>query len=255
MAGAVDVVVADWLFVANQRAAGTKLCFAPFSAATGGVLVRHEAPIRTLGELRDRRLGVAGGPTDKSWLVVQAAGRSIAGIDLAAAARVVYGAPPLLGAKLEQGELDAVLTFWNFAARLLAAGCREVISVADCSGALGLPATTPLIGYVFHEDWAEQHRAAIDGFLAAARAAEDLLATSDAEWQSLRRLMDAEDDTVFAQLRARFVAGISHPSVNAQQAAAQLLLDILMRTGGEKATGGVDALPAGVFWRATDREG
>ena len=132
MAGAADVVVSDWLFVAAQRAAGTPLCFAPFSTATGGVVVRGGSPIRSFADLKGRRLGIAGGPVDKSWLILQAAAHA-RGIDLAATARVVYGAPPLLGAKLEQGELDAVLTYWNFVARLEAAGGREVIPVAACA--------------------------------------------------------------------------------------------------------------------------
>jgi len=38
MAGGSDVVVSDWPFVAVQRTAGTKLCFAPFSSSSGGVI-------------------------------------------------------------------------------------------------------------------------------------------------------------------------------------------------------------------------
>ena len=99
------------------------------------------------------------------------------------AANVVYGAPPLLNAKLMQGELDAVLTYWNFAARLEAADYRQVISVDDCAQRLGLPASMCLVGFVFREDWATQNTGAINGFLAAASAAEALLTDSPEEWQ------------------------------------------------------------------------
>ncbi len=117
MAGGADIVVSDWLFAAEQRQAGTKLCFAPFSSATGGVMVAKDAPIRGLGDLRGKRLGVAGGPLDKSWIIVRAAAQATAGLDLASDASPVFGAPPLLDAKLRQGQLDADLTFWNFAAQ------------------------------------------------------------------------------------------------------------------------------------------
>jgi NitT/TauT family transport system substrate-binding protein len=40
MAGQADIVVLDWPFVAVQRGAGTKLCFAPFSSSSGGIMVR-----------------------------------------------------------------------------------------------------------------------------------------------------------------------------------------------------------------------
>ncbi len=255
MAGSVDVVVSDWLFVAAQRAAGTKLCFAPFSSASGGIMAASEAPLHVLADLRGRRLGVAGGPADKSWLLVQAAGRATQGIDLASIADVIYGAPPLLGAKLQQRELDAVLTFWNFAAKLEAAGYREVTSVAQCAAALGLSDSMSLVGYVFHQSWAEANRPVIDGFLAASKDAEQLLVQSDAEWQQLRPVMNAEDDAVFARLMQRFDAGVARPDPVAQQQSAAKVFAILRETGGTQATGGLDALPPGMFWPARDAAG
>ncbi len=250
MAQSVDVVVSDWFFVASQRAAGTQLSFAPFTTASGALMVPSASPVRGIADLRGRRLGVAGGPLDKSWLLFQAAARSTAGIDVAAAAEVAYGAPPLLNAKLQQGELDAVLTFWNFAARLEADGFRQVISVADCARALALPAPLSLIGFVFHETWARENPAMVAGFLAAAADAEHRLAASDADWQQIRPLMEAPDDALFASLRRRFIEGIALPSHADQQRAAALLFDILLRSGGTRATSGIDRLPEGIFWPA-----
>ena len=248
MAGAADVVVSDWTMVATQRAAGNRLCFAPFSSALGAVMVPAEAPLHTLADLRGRSLGVAGGPLDKSWLLVRAAAAATAGIDLAATARLAYGAPPLLGAKLRQGELDAVLTYWNFAARLEAAGYRQMIGVADCAAALGLPGPLGLVGFVFHEDWATANRPLADLFLAAADEAERRLADDDAEWQAIRPLMDAPQEALFDSLRRRFREGIAHPSAEQEQRTAAAVLAILGQQGGRAATGGLAALPPGVFW-------
>ena len=248
MAGAADVVVSDWMFVAGQRAVGTKLCFAPFSSSTGGVIVAAGSPVRSLADLAHRKLGVAGGPADKSWLIVRAAAKATSGLDLAEAADVVYGAPPLLNAKLLQGELDAVLTYWNFAARLEAAECRQVASVDDCARGLGLPASMSLVGFVFHEDWATKNVAAINGFLAAVASADELLAHSDAAWQEIRPLMNAPEAALFARFRQRFVDGITHPTQEAQAQAARQLFDVLRRTGGAQATDGLQTLPEGIFW-------
>ncbi len=264
MAGAADVVVTDWLFVARQRSRGTALSFAPFSAAAGGVMVPQASRVAELADLRGLRLGVAGGSGDRSWLLVQAAGRR-AGIDLAREAHVNYGAPPLLGAKLQQGELDALLTFWTFASRLEAEGFREAVSVAGCGQALGLPADLDLLGYVFHEEWGKAHRTAIDGFLAAAGAAQALLARDDAAWAALRPMMQLPDgaagEAVMANLRRRFAAGIVRPGVAEQEHAAAQVLAILGPDAGAaegpavagtddgKADGTVLAsLPSGVFW-------
>lgn len=250
MANAADLVVSDWLFAATQRAGGTKLCFVPLSSALGGIMARADAPVRDLADLRGRKLGVAGGPTDKSWVLVQAVARR-QGLDLAAAARLNYGAPPLLEAKLLQGELDAVLTYWNFAARLETQGAREVVSVAECERALGLPGDTAMVGYVFREDWARANRGAVDGFLAASSEAEAILARSDAEWEAIRPLMNAPDDALFARLKVRFLAGIVPPGARqAQERDVGRILAILGETGGERAVGGLAALPQGLFWRA-----
>jgi len=248
MGNQADIVVLDWPFVAIQRGAGAKLCFAPLSSASGGIMARPDASIHALADLNGKRLGVAGGPADKSWLVVQAAARK-QGIDLANAARIAYGAPPLLGAKLQQGELDAVLTFWNFAARLETEGCVQAISVADCAIALGLPPRLNLIGFVFREDWATASASAIDGFLAAAAQAQHILANSPEDWQAIRPLMGAPDDRLFARLRERFSAGVAGLSDAAtQQDDAARLFAVLKETGGTHATGGLESLPPGLFW-------
>ena len=247
MAGAADIVVNNWMMVAAQRTAGHRLCFAPFSSALGGIMVRADVPIRTLADLKGRKLGVAGGPFDKSWLLVQAAARQ-EGIDLAVGASVVFGAPPLLGGKFMQGDLDAVLTYWNFAARLQAAGYRELRSVAACAQALGLPARLGLVGYVFHEDWATRNRPAIDGFLKAAAAAEQHLASDPAAFQAIRPLMNAPQDALYEELKRRFVAGIGHPSAAEEQASAEKVFAILARIGGKQATAGLTRLPSGMFW-------
>lgn len=254
MAGGADIVIADWPFAAAQRQAGTPLCFAPFSAALGGIMVPAASPVRRLDDLAGRRLGVAGGPLDKSWLLVRAAAKARAGIDLAVATRIAYGAPPLLGAKLEGGELDALLTFWTFTARLEAKGYREVLSVDDCAAQLGLPRLPPMIGFVFHEPWARTNHAAVSRFLAAVDEAERLLATDATDWGPIRPLMDAPDEALFRALRRRFLAGISAPRPVEMERLAAGVLQALLTTGGPRATGGLTRLPPGLFWdRADDR--
>ena len=247
LGGAVDVIVSDWLFVGIERARQLRLNFSPFSSATGALLAARHADVRSVRDLAGRRLGVAGGPYDKSWMIVRAAVRQRDGIDLARTARVTYAAPPLLSAELEHGGLDAVLTFWNFAAALEVAGLRPLLTVAACARALGLPAHPPILGYVFRQAWAERNPAAIRGFLAAAAAAEDLLARSDAEWNAIRPLMGAPDDRLFARLRAGFRAGITHPTPAVERAAAERLFAVLHALGGNAATGGLARLPPGVF--------
>jgi NitT/TauT family transport system substrate-binding protein len=109
MGGAVDAIVEDWLFVSRQRADGLGLTFIPYSSNVGAVMVKPDSGIESLADLRGKRIGVAGGPLDKGWLMLQAYARKTGGMDLAKEVEPVYGAPPLLTEKLKSGELAAVL--------------------------------------------------------------------------------------------------------------------------------------------------
>ncbi len=242
---AVDVAVSDWPFVAAQRTHGGTLCFAAGSnGSLGGIMVPAASRIRTLPDLRGKRLGVAGGAADKSWLLVRAAARR-QGVDLAHEATLSFGAPPLLDAMQRHGDLDALLTFWNFAARLEAAGFRQALSVADCARLLGVKQAPVLVGYVFDAVWARQNPALIGGFLAAASAVASLLAASPAEWDHVRPLMDAPDEALFQALRRRFLDGIAHPSGSEMLAQATQLQALL-------GPGTAPGVPPGVFWQGAD---
>ena len=134
--GEADLIVSDWLWVARERSLGDRLMFTPYSTALGAIMTPKDSPIHALADLAGRSLGVAGGPLDKSWLMVQAAALQ-GGKDLAKAARPAYGAPPLIAEKLMSGELDAALEFWTFSVGLEARGFRRAIDMADVEKALG----------------------------------------------------------------------------------------------------------------------
>ncbi|MEJ2592866.1 MAG: ABC transporter substrate-binding protein [Candidatus Thiodiazotropha sp.] len=91
--GAVDMIVTDWLWVSRQRGDGRDYTFVPASHLVGAVMVNPDAGIKTLADLEGKRIGVAGGPVDKSWLLLRAYGREKLGVDLAKAAQPSYAAP------------------------------------------------------------------------------------------------------------------------------------------------------------------
>ena len=69
--GGADLIISDWLWVARQRAQGAKLTFYPHSSAIGAVMTKNPA-IKSVKDLAGKTLGVAGGPLDKSWLMLKA---------------------------------------------------------------------------------------------------------------------------------------------------------------------------------------
>lgn len=248
LAGTVDMMVGDWLFVSRQRAEGMPLAFLPFSTSIAALMLGPGSPVATLGELRGRRIGVSGGPLDKAWLLLLSHGRR-QGIDLAAEAQPVFGAPPLLGETLRRGGLDAALLYWNFAARAEAEGMRKFLAMEAVEMALGASAPVAMIGAVFSTQWAKAHPAALAGYRRASAAAKTILAESDAEWDALRPLMRAESEAVFLRLRDRFRAGIPRRPVAEEEADAARLYAVLAREGGARLLGPAPALVPGTFWR------
>lgn len=119
--GSVDGAVSDLLWAQARYEAGTAYRYVPFSSQIGEVLVPDGSDIRTLADLRGKRIGVAGGPDGLGWRLLQRAAAA-QGLDLAREATVQYAAPPLLGQALRRGQVDALLTFWHFSARLRGEG-------------------------------------------------------------------------------------------------------------------------------------
>jgi NitT/TauT family transport system substrate-binding protein len=127
-AGDVDVIVSDWLFVSRERAEGTPLTFVPYSTSVGAIMVPPDSIAKTLADLKGAKIGVAGGPLDKNWLMFQGMAKDKYGFDLAAETEPAFGAPPLLMEKLLQGEFSAASNFWNYNAKLEVAGYRQIVS-------------------------------------------------------------------------------------------------------------------------------
>lgn len=246
LAGEADVIVSDWLWVARERAEGQDLVFIPYSRAVGALHVPADSSATVLSDLAGRQIGVAGGPVDKSWLILRAYAQKVEGFDLAGRTEQVFAAPPLIFETALSGELDAAVNFWHFGAKMEAAGMRPLITVAQAGAALGLNPDTPLLGYVVQGSLLAEHPDLVQGLAAASRDAKDLLARDDAAWEALRPLMKAEDEAQFQALKAGFRAGIPAPGP-VDEAAAQKMLEIMASLGGTDLVGRMTTLPPGVF--------
>lgn len=246
--GSVDVAVVDWLWVARARALGAKLLFYPYSSAAGAVMVKGDSAVRQIGDLKGRVLAVAGGPLDKSWLIVQVAAIR-AGIDLKRETTLEYGAPPLIAQKLQQGEAAAGLNFWNFCARLEALGYRRILDVRDAEAALGLKQPVALIGYVFSEQFVANHPRTIDRFIAVTQRANEILLRSDQEWEALRPLMKAEDEATFKAYRDRTREGMPRRPISEEETDARALFSTLASVGGPELLGPSLQLDHGLYYQ------
>ena len=216
--GSADIIVSDWLWVARERAGGARLTLYPASTGIGAVMSK-DATIKSVTDLAGKKLGVAGGALDKSWLLLKAFALK-QGVDLEKTATILYGAPPLLAEKAAQGEIDAVLEFWNFALGLEARGFHRAIEMTEVEKALGAKRDPIVTGYVFDEGFANAHRDALERFFAMMRKARALIASSDEAWRAAATRIGAKDKATLDLYRKRYIEGGPKGTLDEQEADA-----------------------------------
>lgn len=242
----VDMFVSDWLWALRVRAAGKSVSFIPYSKSLGAIMVPRDSRARTLSDLAGLRVGVAGGSHDKSWILLRTWAKSEHGLDLLRLSSVEYAAPPLLNGQIRQGHLDAVLNFWHYCARLESAGYRRLFDMGDALTGLGI-SNTPMVGYIFKDEWARTHNGIVERFNLAVRKARERLLSDDAEWLRLRPLMKAPDDAMFVALRERYREGVPRRWGREDEIAARKLTRLFHATGGKELTSSEQFVP-GTFW-------
>ncbi len=247
--GGADIIVGDWFWVARNLSEGRQFAYAPYSLAAGGIITEKDSGINTAADLRGKKLGIAGGKIDKSWLLVRAWGISSLGIDLINKVRPVYGAPPLLNRLYQRGEMDAVLTFWHYQARLLAdEKNRKILDAKALMKELGIDPGVPINGWIFKVDWARTNPKLIKGFLEASRQAAEIMRTSDNEWRRLKKLMKPEEKAAFEVLKAEYRSGIPSSFGKKEVEGAKKLFAVLRELGGSDLVGRAKELPSETFW-------
>ncbi|MGR9051345.1 MAG: ABC transporter substrate-binding protein [Gammaproteobacteria bacterium] len=246
--GAVDMIVADWIWVSRLRAGGEDYTFYPYSATSGALVVAADGPIRNLSDLKGKRLGIAGGELDKNWLLLQALVQQQQGFALDETVEKVFGAPPILNQQILDKRIDAVMTYWHFAARLEALGYRQLVDGRGIVNELGISETVPALGYVFKQSWADAHKAAVTSFFTAVYQARQQLCESDDAWKGILPLTRTEDKTLQDTLRKRYCEGtVEHWGEQEQQAAATLYR-LLKTQSRNRLTGSDTELQPGTFW-------
>jgi len=247
LGGEVDVIVSDWLWVSRQRSEGRNFTFVPYSSSVGAIMVPKSSEINSLADLKGKVIGVAGGPLDKSWLLLQGMASQEYDLDISDENEIAFGAPPLLAEKAKDGELDAVLNYWHYCARLEAEGFRRLVSAEDAANALGSSGPVSAIGYVFDEQWGNDSVA--NGFIKASRATKQIMKESDEEWQRLSTSGAIKDSpAALVILRDRFREGIPARAHDEEVADAARIYSVLSELGGKKLVGKSNVMVEGTYW-------
>lgn len=244
LGGNIDVMVSDILWAAARRAEGRDLKYIPYSTSVGGIVVAADSEVQGLADLRGKKIGIAGGPLDKNWLVFRAYAQQQGLPDLADISEQEFGAPPVMFKAALSGEVDAVINFWHFQAKAKAAGMREIVTAQAAAESLGLDPSTPLLGYIVNGALPE---AQARGLAMASRQAKRVLATDAGAWESLRERMKAKDEAQFEALKAGFIAGIP-PAGGVDVDAVNKMLGFMAEVGGAALVGKATSLPDGLLY-------
>jgi len=245
--GAVDIILTDLFWVSRQRSQGKAYVLMPTTKASGGVYTPENISFEMLLNQTNQSLGIAGGAVDKNWLLLQAYAKHKQ-IDLAAHLSPKFGAPPLLNRFMLANELDAIINFWHYSARLKAAGYRLALSVPDMLRALNINADVPLLGWVFSEHWAEQHTQALKGFVKASMAAKQILINDTNEWERIRPLTKAENEQVFMSLQQQYPDTLLNHFGTQEMDATKALFNIFSRIDGQTLMGQANTFDPNIYW-------
>ncbi len=201
-----------------------------------------------MADLDGKRIDIAGGPLDKSWLVLRAGYRARRGVDLIDDSEPVFAAPPLLSEQLRTGNLDAALTFWPYAARLETAGHRRLSNVGDLLRDLSISQPQALIGYVFRKELIGSNPAGLREVFTAVDRTNAVLGSSEEAWRRLRPVMKVQNNAEYEALKTGYRAGIPEPNQPPDIEAVGNLFGILVAVGGERLVGPGTQFDKDIFW-------
>jgi NitT/TauT family transport system substrate-binding protein len=212
--GAVDIKVDDWLYVSVARAEGLRIqAVDAYSRAVGGIVVRADTPVRSIADLRGRRIGVTS-LADKSYLILRAVAVSRFGFDPQRDSQVITAAPPLLNQLLARKDVDAIVQYWHFVAQLVATPqYRELSSTLALLRRLEPGVDLPFLVVAATDEAVRTEPRGLRGFLAALRDSQAQLASRADLWADLwsQNLLGVADRSALPAIQERYRLGLPGP--------------------------------------------
>ena len=244
----VDIFVTDWIWVSKQRNKGNLVSFFPYSSSSGALMIKKNENINSLLDLKNKKIGVAGGSLDKSWLFLRAYIIKKYEKDPLTFFKTSFAAPPLINGLLRNSQLDAGYNYWNYTARLEALGYVELLTLNDILPYIGIKGELPLIGYVFRDNFVQQNKITLNGFIRASNEAREILKTSNSEWQRISKMTGANNQLMLEKIRDSFRKGIPSDNHRLMEKNIKNAYDVLSQIGGEDLVGSSSSLSPGTYW-------
>jgi len=203
-------------------------------------VVPVDSPIKTLGDLKGKKVGVTS-KTALNYVLLRVVAKKNYGVDLDKDAEIHEGAPALLRGLLEKGQLDASGMFNSVTPSLLASGkFRALTKISDLVHQYGLP-DTPFLMYAVDAKYAAAHPDNVKAFVKAYEDAVEILRTNDDVWLERGRQLQQSDE-VSARFRADARTDIMSKFEPDTEQKIRSIFDQFLPLAGEEAFG-ISKLP------------
>lgn len=231
-----EMIVYEWLATARIIDGGIPIVgVAPFMTYVNTVLVPKDSPIKTLADLKGKRLGVHS-KTSYDWMIMQAAAKQKYGVDLAKEVTIQEAAAPLLRGSIDQGQLDATQMWNSLAADMLASGkYKTLVSIRAITEDLGIP-TVPYLFFGMRADYVKENPDNVKAFVAAYQEVYEILKTNDDVWEERGKEMKLSPEGIkeFRDQVRRDLVKTFTPDMNP---ALQKTFDIVLKVAGPEVIG------------------
>jgi ABC-type nitrate/sulfonate/bicarbonate transport system substrate-binding protein len=184
-AGDSEMAPGGWTNAVQWRATGAPWSVVyPLALGAGvDVLVPKDSPLKTLADLKGKKVASYAGPTGTATILFRTLLADHYGFDPGKTNLLQYGSPPVLINALKKGEIDALVMLDPLATRLLAGGDVRSISnlVSDYEAKSGKKMLW--LGWMVHDKLVKRDPQAITKILIAYQQALDYLDKNPDEWK------------------------------------------------------------------------
>ena len=248
--GAVDMIIGDWLWAARQQINQRQFYFYPYSTAAGTLVTSPALNNKPINALAGKTLGVAGGKANKNYILYRAYALSQFNFDIATSTTVKFAAPPMLNQLMQRGDIDAVLTFWHYAAMLTNDNYPPMLTMKDVLSSFGIQTEMPVLGWLFKREWGDQHAELVNAFLQRSFTIRHTLNSEDKAWKNIDSFTKKYPEAVQPALIQAYRQGIPSQWGPETWENMQKLLTVIKQYDDEKAlTDKLDNIPTSIFWQ------
>lgn len=230
----VDIGFGGFTTMAEARAQGKDVIvvhgvFSPVNR----VFVRPDSPLRSLSDLRGRKLGIFGGPASTTFTFLAVIARAWHGLDLFEDVELVTAPGPALAGLLDRGQIDAALLGTTESIRFAAAGTYRTLVDLSAEYRRHKGRAPAHVTITTNETFAAARPDTLRRFLEAYRAALAYVREHPDVWAAYARTIDLATDAEAAAFREQMAPNLVADWDAGQIAVQQEYLELVHETVGE----------------------